>query len=162
MPLMPTNIKVNGSFFLRFSSAILSRSIFLLVSMTSKRTCLRFSSTTFLRSSRRLTWTPTRRFSRSLLIFSATGKATSFSTRLILNSDKIGFRFSALSSVVVTLFTKPLKPDLSFSNIASRFPFSCGKQSFKPASATVYSFSHLGKLLLSGVHGFFQFIQPFF
>src|SRR5208283_2628577 len=75
----------------------------------------------------------------------------------------MGFRFSGLSSDVVTLFTKPLKPDLSFSNIGSRFPFSSvGKHGFKPASASVYAVSHLGKLILSSIQGFFQFIESFF
>src|SRR4030067_3395292 len=131
------------------------------VDKTSKSTFLRFSSTTFLRSSNRLTCTPVKRFSSSSQTCSATGKATSFSTRVILKSARTGRKFSGLSSAVVTLATSPLNPFLSLSNIARSLPLSHhGKQRLKPAPASINPLGNLSKLLLSRNRRLLQLTQP--
>src|SRR4030065_2311379 len=162
VPFMPTKSRVNGSFFLRFFSAHWSRLISFFVSMTSKSTFRRLSSTTFLRSSNRLTCTPVKRFSSASQTWSATGNATSFSTRLILKSARTGRKFSGLSSAVVTLATSPLNPFLSLSNIARSLPLSHhGKQRLKPAPTRINPLGNLSKLLLSRNRRLLKLTQPF-
>ena len=124
VPFIPTNISTKGSVLLRFSEIFSSRLMWLSVFRISSSTCLRLSSTSSLRLSRRFIGVPVRRFSSSSQILSATGNATSFSARFILKSNKIGARLSALSSAVVTFVTRPLKPDLSFSNMQLSVPLS--------------------------------------
>src|SRR3990170_305916 len=162
VPFIPTKSRTNGSFFLRFSAAHFKRSISCFVNITSKSTLRRLSSTTFLRSSNRLTCTPVKRFSSASQTCSATGKATSFSTRLILKSARTGRKFSGLSSAVVTLVTSPLNPFLSLSNIAWSFPLSHrGKQRLKSAPARINPIGNLSKLLLSRSRRLLKFTQPF-
>ncbi len=122
VPFIPTKTMTYDSFSIRFSSTAFSKSISSFVVIVSKSTSLRFSFTISLRSSSLLTWTPSRRFSISLQIRSATGRATSFSIRLNLKSDRTGCSFSALSSVVVTLITSLFRPFFSLSNILRCLP----------------------------------------
>src|SRR4030067_2846489 len=132
------------------------------VDKTSKSTFLRFSSTTSWRPSNRLPSPPVNPFSSSSQTCSATGKATSFSTRVILKSARTGRKFSGLSSAVVTLATSPLNPFLSLSNIARSLPLSHhGKQRLKPAPASINPLGNLSKLLLSRNRRLLQLTQPF-
>ncbi len=149
VPFIPTKTMTKGWFPFFFSWASSNRSILSFPDRIASSTSRRFFSTSSRLSSRRFTCTPFRRFSISPQIWSATETATSFSTRLILNSSSIGRSFSALSSVVATLLISPLKPSLSFRNIPLSLGVSQLLAQFLQFGLVLFHFlSNLGELLL--------------